>query len=66
MFRARKAACRSRRIFLKDKKRKMDWLCRSRGRRTAAKSWNAAEAGVQLLSEGNLAGGVRASKEGKG
>ena len=50
----------------KRQKTKMDWLCRSRGRRTAAKSWNAAGAGVQLLSEDNLAGGVRASREGRG
>ena len=38
----------------------MDWLCRSRGRRTAAKSCNTAGAGVQLLSENNLAGGEMA------
>ena len=43
----------------------MDWLCRSRGRRTAAKSRNAAGARVQLLSENNLAGGVLTSREGR-
>ena len=50
--------------IFKKKGKKMDWLCGSRGRRTAAKSRNATGAGAQLSSGNNPAGGVRASREG--
>ncbi len=36
------------------------------GQEDGSQSWNAAEAGVQLLSEDNLAGGMEAPREGKG
>ena len=36
------------------------------GQEDGSQSSNTAEAGVQLLSEDNLAGGVRVPREGKG
>ena len=58
-------ACRSRSIYLKDKK-KNGLAMQEPGQEDGSQELERSGGGVQLLSKDNLAGGVRASREGRG